>query len=281
MIPLEQVTFGWQCLLGSLRALRSRAIWGPWAVLFALHALGVLAFWWGAHPLLSWFVAPVLRALEGDAALRYPELFRRLPNLARDAGLVTGALALPVLAGISTRLFERRFRGAEAAPGAAWAEGLSRAGALILAALPVTLVALGLQAMLHSLPLVRLSGSARALALPAADAALLFVRLACAYSAALVVLGRRSGPRALLEIPSTWTTGFLPATVAVLLLVPAAVLASVLVSASTAMAAGGFPEAIAAAVLARAAIGSALAMIASGAITLAWMGAVEEGGREP
>lgn len=275
MNALEQVAFGWQCLLGSLRACRSPAIWGPWAALFALQAAGVIACWWGAHPLLSWAVAPMLRMLEGDAALRYPELFRRLPNLARDAGLVTGALALPVLAGVSARLFEQRFRGQAPAAAAAWAEGFSRAGALLLVALPVTLVALGLQAMLHSLPHVRLSGVARVLAHPAADAALLFVRVACAYAAALVVLGGRSGPRALLEIPSTWAPGFVPAAFAFLALVPAGVLASATVSASLSLVDRGFPEAVAVTVLVRAASGAFLAMLASGAVTLAWMGAVE------
>ncbi len=276
MNTLEQVAFGWQCLVGSLRACRSGAVWGPWALLFALQAIGVLVSCWGAHPLLSWFVAPLARAVEGDEVLRYPELFRRLPNLARDVGLLSGALALPVLAGVSARLFERRFRGSRAAPGSAWAEGLSRAGALLVAALPVTLAAIGLQAALQALPQVRLSSAARALAPPAADAALLFVRMACAYAAALVVLGGRSGPRALLEIPSTWAAGFLPAAVALLLLAPAGVLASALLTASVAMVDLGWPEAVAVAVLVRAAVGALLGMLASGAITLAWMGALAE-----
>lgn len=276
MNTLEQVAFGWQCLLGSLRACRSVAVWGPWALLFALQAAGVLVSCWGAHPLLSWFVAPLARAVEGDEALRYPELFRRLPNLARDVGLLSGALALPVLAGVSARLFERRFRGSRAAPGSAWAEGLSRAGALLVAALPVTLAAIGLQTALQALPQVRLSSVARAFAPPVADAALLFVRVTCAYAAALVVLGGRSGPRALLEIPSTWAAGFVPAAVALLLLVPVGVLASALVTASVAMVDRGWPEAVAAAVLVRAAAGALLDMLASGAITLAWMGSVAD-----
>jgi hypothetical protein len=272
---LEQVAFGWQCLLGAVRGCRASAIWAPWAGLFALHAAGVLTSWWGAHPLLSWFIAPMLRAVEGEGALRYPELFRRLPDLARDAGLVTGALVLPVLAGVSTRLFARRYRGEALAPRTAWGEGLARAGALLVAALPVTLVAIGLQGMLQALPQVRLSGVARALAHPAADAALLFVRVACAYSAALVVLGGRSGPRALLAIPSTWAAGFVPAAVAILVLVPVGLLASAGVSASLAFVDRGAPEAVALAVLARAAVGAMLAMLASGAVTLAWLGAVE------
>lgn len=276
MSALEQVAFGWQCLLGALRACRSRAVWGPWAALFALQALGIVACWWGAHPLFSWFEAPLLKALEGDAALRYPELFRRLPGLARDAGLVTGALALPVLAGISARLFERGFRGLPPAPRGAWAEGVRRSPALLVAALPVTLAAFGLQAMLHTLHLVRLSGIARSLAPPAADAALLFVRIACAYAAALVVLGGRSGPRALAAIPSTWGRGFVPAAVATLVLAPAAGVASAVVSAALAAVERGAPEWVVAAVLLRAATGALLGMLASGAFTLAWLGSVGE-----
>lgn len=276
MSALEQVAFGWQCLLASLRACRSAAVWGPWAVLFGLHAAAIVAAWWAAHPAFSWFAAPILRALEGDAALRYPELFRRLPVLARDAGLVLGALALPVLAGVSTRLFERRFRHAPADPATAWAEGPARAGALLVAALPVSVAAAGLLAALQSLESVRLSGAARALAPGAADAVLLLVRVACAYAAALVVLGGCSGPRALAALPGTWARGFLPAAVAMLLLAPAGVLASALVTAAEGMVERGDPEWVAAAVLGRAAVGAALAMLASGAVTLAWVGSVGE-----
>jgi len=272
---LEQVAFGWQCLLGSLRACRSRDVWGPWTVLFALQAAGILLSAWGAHPALSWFAAPLLRALEGDDALRYPGLFRRLPDLARDAGLASGALALPVLAGVSARLFERRYRGAPGRPGTAWREGLARSGALLVVALPVSLVAIGLQAALQSLHLVRLSGLLREAAPALGDAGLLFVRIAFAYGAALVVLGARTGPRALLEVPSTWERGFVPAAVAVLPLVPAGLLASALVPAALAFVELGAPEAVLAAVLARAAAGALLGMIASGAVTLAWLGAVE------
>lgn len=276
MNALEQVAFGWQCLLGARRACRSPAVWGPWVALFALQALGVFCCWWAAHPLVSWFAAPVLRAWEGDAALRYPELFRRLPGLARDAGLATGVLLLPVAAGISARLFERQFRALPAAAGAAWSEGLRRSPALLVAALPVSLAAVGLQAMLHALPHVRLSGLARSLAPPAADAALLFVRIACAYAAALVVLGGRSGFGALTGIPSTWARGFLPAAVAALLLAPAAGLASATVTASLALVDRGAPEWVVAAVLLRAGTGAALGLLASGAFTLAWLGGVSE-----
>lgn len=274
MNALEQVAFGWQCLLESLRACRSAAIWGAWAVLFGLHALAILACVWAAHPLLSWFMAPLLRTLGSDEWLRYPGLFVRLPVLARDAGLVIGALALPVLSGVWTRLFERRFRLAPAAAGQAWAEALALAAALLVAALPVTLAAFGLQAMLHNLHLVRMSSLARALAPPAADAALLFVRVGCAYAAALVVLGRRSGPGALAALPATWGPGFLPAAVAVLLLVPAGLAGSALVTASAGFVQHGAPEWVAVALLARAAIGALLAMVATGAVTLAWLGSV-------
>lgn len=283
MNPLEQVAFGWQCLLGSLRACRSPAIWGPWSALFGLQALGVVACWWGAHPALSWAIAPLLRALEGDAALRYPELFRRLPDLARDAGLVTGALAMPVLAGVSTRLFERSFRAGtvgENATRAAWAEGLSRWGALLLVALPVTLVALGLQGALRALDAVRLSSIARSLAFPAADAVLLAVRVACAYAAALVMLGGLGGVRALVRIPSTWSSGLVPAAVALGLLAPAGILAAAVVTASPAFIDRGAPEWVVVAVLLRAAVGAALGMLATGAATLAWLGDVAQSGGE-
>ncbi len=276
MTPSEQVAFGWQCLLEAFRALRTPALWGAWAALFGLHALAVGAFAWGAHPALSWFMAPLLHGLEGDAALRYPQLFHRLPSLARDAGLLLGAVALPVVAGVWTRLYERRFRLARAHAGHAWAEALGRSGSLILAMLPVALFALGLQAALHNLDLVRVSRLTRALAPAAADAALLFVRITCAYAAALVVLGRRSGPAALRDLPATWRHGFVPAAVAMLLLVPVALAGSALVGASGSLAAR-VPEWTAAAILVRSGLGALLAMLVAGAVTLAWI----EGAGDP
>lgn len=276
MNAFERVAFGWQCLFESLRACRSGAVWGAWAVLFGLHALAVAACAWAAHPLLSWFMAPLLRALEGDAALRYPGLYHRLPALARDAGLVLGALALPVVAGAWTRLFERRFRGAPAAAGPAWSEALARSGSLLVAALPVTLAALGLHAALQALPGVRLSSLARALAPPAADAALLAVRIACAFAPALVVLARRPGAVALLRLPRTWGAGLVPVAVAMLLLVPVGLAGSTFVSAASTTLARRAPEWLAVASLARAGIGELLAMLATGAATLAWLGGAGE-----
>jgi hypothetical protein len=281
MTPLEQAAFGWQCLLGALPAARRPAVWAPWAALFAAQALVLVACAWGAHPALSWFMAPLLRWVEGDAALRYPELFRRLPVLARDAGLVLGALAAPVVAGVSARLFEREFRGRPGPARAAWAEGASRAGALLVGALPVTLAALGLHAMLGNLGGVRLSGVARLAAPAATGAALLFVRVIFAYVPALVMLERRSGPAALAAVRSTLAPGLLAAAVPLVLLAPLAAAGTALSSASLALVDRGVPEAVMAFVLARALAESLAGLLASGAVTLAWLGAVAEPGETP
>jgi hypothetical protein len=275
MSVLEKVAFGWQCLLASLRACTSRAVWGPWALLLALQGLVLLALAWCAHPAVSWFMAPLLRAIEGDAALRYPELFRRLPALARDTGLVLAAFVTPVVAGISARLFERHYRDAPGPAAAAWAEGAARSGALLLAGLPVTLAALGLYSMLHALPVVRMSSVARELAPLLAGAALAFVRAAFAYVPALVVLGRRPGPAALAEVPSTWEPGFVPAVVAMLLLAPLTVLATAMAAASVSLVESGAPEWVAGMVFARSVVDAFVSMAASGAVTLAWLGAVD------
>jgi hypothetical protein len=276
MSTLEQVAFGWQCLLATLRACRSRAVWGPWALLFSLQAAGLAALAGCAHPAFSWFMAPLLRAVEGDAALRYPEIFRRLPALARDTGLVLAAFVTPVVAGISARLFERRFRRSSGPAAGAWAEGAARAGALLLAGLPVTLAAVGLVAMLHNLPLVRLSSAARALAPAGAGIALAFVRTAFAYVPALVVLGRRPARDALAAVSATWVPGFVPAGTVLLLLAPLTLAAGALASASVSLVDRGAPEWIAAVVLVRAAVDAFILMAASGAVTLAWLGCVEE-----
>jgi hypothetical protein len=275
MSVLEQVAFGWQCLLAALRACGSRAVWGPWAALFVLQALGLLVLAWCAHPALSWAMAPLLRAIEGDAVLRYPELYRRLPALARDTGLVLAAFVTPVAAGISAALFERHFRREPGPALVAWADGGSRAGALLLAGLPVTLAMLGLYGMLHALPHVRLSSAARAAAPLAAGAALAFVRTVFAYAPALVVLGRRSAPAALATVPATWAPGFVPAGTALLLLAPLTVAATIAAAASASLVERGAPEWGAAVVLARAAVDTFVSMVASGAVTLAWLGVID------
>ena len=272
MSALERLAFGWQCLLGALRACGRRALWGPWAALFALQGFAVIAFVDASHPALSAFMAPLLRRLAGDSALRYPELFRRLPVLVHQADLVFRALAMPVAAGIATRLFERHFRDAPLRPAAAWGEGAARTLSLVVAALPVTLVAFGLNAMLSHLSLVRLSSFSRSLAPHAAGGALLFVRAAAAYATALVVLDRRSGPRAIAALPGTWAEGFVPAAVPLLLLAPATALAWALTNAAIVAVDRAAPEWVVLAVIGRSAVETFAMMLVTGAATMAWMG---------
>lgn len=281
MSPIEQAALGWQCLLGAISAARRPAVWAPWAVLLALHALFLLACAWASHPALSWLMAPLLRALQDDRALRYPELFRRLPVLSREGGLALSALATPVIAGVSVRLFELVFRGERPEARAAWSEGFARAGALFVVAAPLVIAACGLHTMLISLADVRLSGLTRLAAPYVAGGALLFVRAALAYAPALVVLGRRSGPGALAAVPGTWRGGFVAAAVPFVLLSPLLAAGTVLVGFAPRLVQLGVPEAVLLAVLARAGAEALAGMLASGAVTLVWLGGVgeEEGNR--
>lgn len=275
MNGLEQIAFGWQCLLGALAAGRRREVWAPWLVLFALQASALVLVAFAAHPAVSWFAAPLLVRAEGEDVLRYPELFRRLPAVVRDVGLLAGLVVTPLVAGAGTRLFERAFRGAAPAPAAAFREAAGRAAALLLAGLPVALLALAVRATLDQLGLVRLSGLSRAAAPYAASVAMLFARAALAYTPALVVCGRRSGPAALAAVFSTWSRGFVPVLVVLLALAPFGAAAVAGSAAAVRVVDRGLPEWVTLAMLARVAVETLVAMLACGAATLAYLGAVE------
>jgi hypothetical protein len=200
---LEQLALGWHCPLRALRECFRAALWRPWWPLLAGYVVLLLAIAFAAHPLLSAFMAPAIRMAAGDDALRYPELFRRLPGLWRWAQLAFDALVTPFAAGYSALLWSERFHGVPLHPAHARAEMLHRAPKLLLAMLPVTLATVLGNAALDSLASVRMSGLSRALAPQAIGALLFFVRAACFYAVPMVMLDCRGSRRALLVLPGT------------------------------------------------------------------------------
>src|SRR6185369_1442642 len=124
-------------------------LWVPWLALGALQLAVIGGLWWFAHPTISWLLAPAVRAMAGEDALHYPNLFRWLPELYGRFDLVVGALAGAVVTGQSTALFAAWFSGQPLRPEEGMRRGVSRAGALILANLPLTLLVLGLSSVFN------------------------------------------------------------------------------------------------------------------------------------
>ncbi len=143
MSALEQIVLAFQGLAHALKLMLRPALWAPWLPVLALE-LGVIGgLWWFAHPALSWLVAPWLQRALGEEALHYPSLFRLMPGLCARANLLIGSLAGAVAMGASTALFGAWFHGRPLPPREGLRRGLRRAGALIVANLPATLLGLG------------------------------------------------------------------------------------------------------------------------------------------
>ncbi len=278
MNALEQLALGSQCLARGWREAGRRELWLAWLPVLAAR-IGVLALLvWCAHPLVSWLLAPMLRAAEGDGVLRYPELFRRLPPLAGRADLFVAAVLAPLSAGVATLTLAPVFRGQACSPGAAWREALPRWPALVIANLPATAAMIGLQFALTALPGARVSGMTRMLAPYAAWVVEMLAQTAFFYASALVVLEHRSAWSAVAAIPGTLGRGFLPALFVTatlwLFLAPLQWLGGQ----RELIVARGLPELVALVVLLRAGLATGLGLIASGAATLAYLGALA--GRE-
>lgn len=274
MSTLEQLALGWQCPLRALRESARWPLWRPWWPLLASYAAALLALSFAAHPALSWLMAPIVRMAAGDNALRYPELFHRLPGLWKWAQLALDALMTPFAAGFAATLWSERFRGAPLRPAQAWSEALRRWLFLLLATLPVTLSAVAGHIALDSLVHVRLSGISRALAPQALSAFMFFVRAACFYAVPMVMLDRRGARRALLAIPGTLKLGLLPALAATALLALAQWPVQMLLARGAALA-ERWPESVLGVALLSAVLSVALASIASGAGTLLYMSALQ------
>ena len=209
---LEQFTLAWQAFWHTLVRAWSPRLW-LWALPLAAAELAVVALlWYAAHPLVSWFMAPLLLRVVGPGALHYPHLFELMPGLFDRADAVLGAVVGSISFGAATPAFAAAFRGETVHARDALARAFASAGRLVLVLLPfnVLLFALG-WAGNHVLgPMLAGRTIARALPLFVTTASLV-LQSAFFFAVALVVLeglGTRAAWRAL---PSTWRPGFVPA----------------------------------------------------------------------
>lgn len=274
MSPLEQVALAGLSFVRAVREARRLAPWVPWLLVPGAGLLALAALTWGAHPLLSWFMAPLLRASAGEEALRYPGLYRRLPRIAADLRFLLDAVVVPVACGGSALAFATLYRGGVPRAGGVLRETLRLAPVFALAALPVWLAEAGLRAGLAALPGIRLASLTRALAPQAADVMLLLVRAGFFYVVVHAALERRGPFAALASVPGSLRDGFLPALLTLVVL-------GLPLAAVDAVAAGPFaafasrvPESALALAALRFALAAVAGVLATGTATLVWMGAL-------
>jgi len=273
--PLEQVVLAIQSLAYAFRQILQVPLWVPWLALGALQLAVIGGLWWFAHPTISWLLAPAVRAMAGEDALHYPNLFRWLPELYGRFDLVVGALAGAVVTGQSTALFAAWFSGQPLRPGEGMRRGVSRAGALILANLPLTLLVLGLSSVFNGW-LEHRQGPALLIRV----APLVTLGMAVILQAfflwvnPLLMLGGRSLVGALTALPRAATRGVWTAlTLAVAATVPLLPI-QMLARGSDQIVARGSPELVGWLVIAQALIALATGFVLTGGATLAYQSLV-------
>lgn len=281
MSVLEQVALAWQGAVRTLAQLGRPATWAPWLVLGAVQFVLLALLVNFAHPLLSAWMAPVVRRMGGEEALHYPGLFRALPGIYATCDLAIGAVLGSLVVGAATRIFANRFLGRPAAPLGALAEAGRRAFALVVAQLPFHLLALGialgaggwLESHSHSF-VVRLLGTLAVVGGSLLAQSLFF------YVAPLVILEGRSARSALREVPRTWPRGFWAALFLGAVLLIAVLPFQLLLGQSGLIAERGRPELIAVLAALQAAFTLLLWYALAGSATLVYLAAMMRGPAE-
>jgi hypothetical protein len=271
---LEQLALAGLSFGRAWSASRRPATWLPWLPYLGVSLLVLAALSWCAHPMLSWFMAPLLRTIAGEEALRYPGLYQWLPRLVAEVRFVLDAVLLPAAFGGSVLAFAAHFRGEEPDAGAHLRETCRLAAVFVLVALPAWFAEAGVHAGLAALPGIRLASVTRALAPHAGNVVILLARAAFLYVIVHAALVQRGPVAALAAWPGSLRDGFVPALLTLVgLAVPLAVL-----DAAVAGPLGTFgdrmPEAAVAFAAIRAGLATVAGVLAAGTATLVWLAAL-------
>lgn len=268
MSPLEQLAIGWIALARTARESRTWAVWGPVIAAFAAQVALIAALVFAAHPLLSWGMAPVVRALSSDDVLRYPELYRWLPTLVSRVSLWFLPVLGPLLAGWVTILFAEVFRGERPRPLPAFAQAWSRAATLMVASLPFHLVLFAVALGESHLTDGRISQVTRLIAPRVALGVCVFVQAVLLLVAPLVLLERRSLRETFTGLPGAARVAFLGALMIAAITSALRLPFDAWAGKSVAMVASSLPEKVAVVVLVRAFAQSLAMVLAAGAAAL-------------
>jgi hypothetical protein len=275
MNVFEQMVLGWIAFARTVREIFRVPLWAPWALLAAVHLVVVALLWWFAHPLVSWLMAPLLRIVGGEEALRYPQIFRMLPTLFGRFDVVVGAVLGSIMIGAGTLLFASRFRGGLAEPGEALRRSVQRAIPLVLASLPFNVMVVGLSFGVEWLIAERDSGAmVRRLAYAAVLGGSVVLQSLFLYVPALIVIEHKGVLGAFAALPRTWMRGFWSAlllgAVLILPLLPLHVLAG---RAST-LVERGTPELVGVLVVLQILVAMTLGFLLCGSATLVYLSTV-------
>jgi hypothetical protein len=282
---LEQIMLAWQAFLYACRHLLRPGLWLPWLILGAIQVVAVVLIATFAHPAVSWAMAPVLRAIGGDAALHYPEVFRMLPDLFGRVDLVLTATLGAVAAGAATWLFGSelaRGTGAAAPAGAGVRSAIGRWLAIVVINLPFNLMALGLTYGLSWWLGERdSSGLVQRVGRLAGLCGALLIQAFFIYGTALVVLGGRGVWDAFKSLPGAAGRGFFAAlTLSIGAVIPLFPLQE-LAARSATIVDRGTPEVVVLLVLAQVAVVLVTSFVLAGAVTVVYQGAVAPEWIEP
>ena len=208
MMFLEQVTLAWQALWHTLVRAWNPRLW-LWAIpLISVQLLVVAILWWAAHPIVSWFMAPLLVGVAGPGALHYPHLFELLPGLFDRADTVIGTCVGSVAFGAATPAFAAAFRGKPVNARASLARAFTQAPQLVLVLLPFNVLLVGIE-LAGTWLTPKVAGGKIGLALPLlVTGSALAAQAAFFYAVALVSLEGCGARAALRALPSTWRPGF-------------------------------------------------------------------------
>jgi hypothetical protein len=270
---LEQLSLGSICLARGVRAAFRPALWRRWWPVPLALGVVVLAIAASPLPILSAFMAPLLRLISGEDVLHFPLLLQRLAPLVSRADVLVWALVAPPCAGGVIRALAAGF----GHPAPAVRSRGSEAVQLVVAMLPVTLVALLVQAGLDALPFLRVSSLSRFVLPWLSTALVLGLRAAFLCVCAELVLDGTTALGALAVIPRAMEHAFLPALLLLLLLSPPAILFA---WAEPLAAAGRWrqsPELALPLALAHAAYLAWAGLAACAAATVLWLGALAPG----
>ncbi len=274
---LEQFSLAWQALARTAAGVRRARLWPPLLVL-GVTQLGVVGLlWWFAHPAVSWFMAPLLRRVAGEEALRYPNPFRLMPALYAQADVVLGALLGSIMIGAATALFAAYFRGVRTDPAAAFGLARRRAGALVLVNLPFNLLVVALSFGLEWWVAQRGSGvMVRRLATLVILGGSVLLQALFFYLTAVVVLEGKGVLASLAALPRTWARGFWAALLLGALLLLPLLPIQFLSGRSGLLVDRGTPELVGWLVVAQVIVELLLWFLLAGSATLVYLSAVAE-----
>jgi len=140
MNPVEQLNLTIWSWIETFRTMRRAVFFVPFLFYLGVQAVLFALLWGFAQPAVSWFMAPFLTRMFGEAVIHYPYNFAAFPVFFARADLPMAVILGGLLFGASTWLFARAFNGEPLRPGNAFANARTRYLVLALSQVPGTVL---------------------------------------------------------------------------------------------------------------------------------------------